>query len=436
MDRGAASQDLHGENPSSSLIESGISHDQVRDELQRVLRSDEFRASKRSQEFLTYVVEHTLAGYAVDLKERTIGIEVFHRSPGYDTGDDATVRVKAGEVRRRLALYYGGGGLHNPLRIELSPGTYVPAFRRASEGPSLPETHQDPAPALGIAATASSLRLPEAADPVVDSSSSPVRSETRKSVSRKTWVLAALIFLIGLAALLAWKRPWSEPLISDEFWAPVLKGDSPVLLCVAYVPVYGLDREPNPDSPPRAGEFVLLRDQFVGGGDLTASVRLSAMLTRQRRPYSLKVGNDVSFHDLRASPAILIGYSYTRWREISSQMRYFIDGTRRPVGITDNGRPTDWALPDLPADRKTDRDYAIVSRVFNSDTHAMIVELAGITSYGTDAAADLVTNPDLLAEALKNAQPGWQKKNLQLVLSVKVIGGAPASPKVVGSYFW
>jgi hypothetical protein len=93
-------------------------------------------------------------------------------------------------------------------------------------------------------------------------------------------------------------------------------------------------------------------------------------------------------------------------------------------------------LPALPRDRHTTEDYAIVSRVFHPDTHAMLVEIAGVTQYGTDAAADLITTPDLMAEALRGAPVGWQKKNLQLVLHVKVISGAPSSPTVVKQYFW
>ena len=77
-----------------------------------------------------------------------------------------------------------------------------------------------------------------------------------------------------------------------------------------------------------------------------------------------------------------------------------------------------------------------MSRVFHPATNAMVVELAGITQYGTNAAADLVTNPDLLAEALRGAPAGWRNKNLQLVLHVKVISGAPSSPKVVAAHFW
>ena len=216
----------------------------------------------------------------------------------------------------------------------------------------------------------------------------------------------------------------------------MLKGASPVSVCAAFVPVWNLDRDPKATGPARAEDYVELNDQFVGGGDLIATSRLAAMLTRIGRPYRIKLGNDVSFPDLRTGPAILVGYSYTQWREISSQMRYFIDAARRPVGIMDNGQPTAWALPDLPRDRRTSEDYAIVSRVFHPDTQAMLVELAGITQYGTDAAADLVTNPELMAKALQGAPPDWPRKNLQLVLHLKVIAGSPSAPAVVKSHYW
>jgi hypothetical protein len=224
--------------------------------------------------------------------------------------------------------------------------------------------------------------------------------------------------------------------VIDQFWSPVLNSASPVSLCVAYVPVFGLDRAAGSKDPVRSEDFVSLTDQFVGGGDLIATSRLSAMLTRMDRPYRLRIGSDVSFHDLRTAPAILVGYSYTRWKEISSQLRFFIDASRSPVGITDFGKPTQFSLPNLPPDRHTNEDYAIVSRVFHPDTHAMLVELAGITQYGTDAAADLVTNPELMAEALRGAPQYWRGKNLQLVLHVKVISGTPSSPKVVATHFW
>ena len=382
----------------------------VREALERILASHEFRTSKRSQDFLRYIVENTLNGQADLLKERTIGIEVFGRSTDYDPSEDATVRVKASEVRKRLGLYYAEEGAKDRVRIELPLGTYVPEFRAAEIAPATPAAPPPEAPGSAL----------------------PQPRPVHVHIGPRLVALAA--FFCFVAAGLVWLhgRPANTPL--NQFWAPVLTGNAPVLLSAAYVPVYRLDPDTNPSPQPR--DFVALPDQFVGGGDLVAVSKLSAMLARESRPYRLKVGNDVSFEDLRNGPAILVGYSYTRWREISREMRYFIDTTREPIGITDNGQPTQWSLPHLPPDRHTDEDYAIVTRVFHPDTHAMLVEVAGITQYGTEAAADLITQPELMAEALRAAPAGWQKKNLELVLHVKVISGSPSAPKVVATYFW
>jgi len=388
---------------------SSVPEESIREELARVLSSHEFRSSKRSQEFLRYAVENTINGHTDLLKERTIGIEVFGRSTSYEPSDDATVRVKAGDVRKRLGLYYAEQGFRNPVRIELPGGTYVPEFRWEVARPAAPVIEQ----AVENAA--------------------PEIAPRRHSKLLVAVGIASLACIAGLAAIWIRGRPVTA---IDQFWSPVLNSAAPVSLCVAYVPVFGLNRDGSSSNPVHVEDFVSLTDQFVGGGDLIATSRLSAMLTRMERPYRLRIGSDVSFHDLRTAPAILIGYSYTRWKEISSQLRFFIDASRNPVGITDFGHPTQFTLPNLPPDRRTSEDYAIVSRVFHPDTHAMLVELAGITQYGTDAAADLVTNADLMAEALRGAPPDWRGKNLQLVLHVKVISGTPSSPKIVATHFW
>src|ERR1700733_5608853 len=124
-----------------------VSEEAVREELSRVLSCHEFRLSKRSQDFVRYVVEHTLTGREDMLKERTIGIEVFGRSTSYEPSDDATVRVKAGDVRKRLGLYYAEEGAHNPVRIELPAGTYVPEFRWSDTAVPLAEPNALPEPA-------------------------------------------------------------------------------------------------------------------------------------------------------------------------------------------------------------------------------------------------------------------------------------------------
>src|SRR5579872_5267079 len=123
----------HGQTPGVGVPDGDqsalVTEDRIREELSRVLASHEFRSSKRSQDFLRYVIENTLKGHADMLKERTIGIDVFGRPTSYDPSEDATVRVKAGEVRKRLDRYYASEGRGQRLRIELPAGTYTPVFR-------------------------------------------------------------------------------------------------------------------------------------------------------------------------------------------------------------------------------------------------------------------------------------------------------------------
>src|ERR1035437_9724583 len=77
----------------------------VRVQLERLLANPSFRNSKRYPALLRFVVERVLEGHTDSLKERTLGIEVFHRDPNYDTNQDPVVRTTAVEVRKRLALY-------------------------------------------------------------------------------------------------------------------------------------------------------------------------------------------------------------------------------------------------------------------------------------------------------------------------------------------
>jgi hypothetical protein len=55
-----------------------------------------------------------LDGQADQIKERTIGVEVFGRKPSYDTNEDHVVRTAAGELRKRLAIISVLGEVHEP----------------------------------------------------------------------------------------------------------------------------------------------------------------------------------------------------------------------------------------------------------------------------------------------------------------------------------
>ncbi len=109
-----------------------IRHDEILEHLEQVLSHPLFCHSKRYAAVLRYIVELTLQGNKAQLKERTIGIEVFHRAPDYDTANDHVVRSAMSEVRRRLAQYYKDSESESEVKIELQPGSYVPHFGRGA----------------------------------------------------------------------------------------------------------------------------------------------------------------------------------------------------------------------------------------------------------------------------------------------------------------
>src|SRR6202000_314164 len=120
----------------------------LRQHVQEVIEGAAFKGSHRSGQFLQYIVDQAIAGHFESLKERVIGVELFGRSPSYDTGDDAIVRVTASDVRKRLLQHYGRYGATSEFRISLPLGSYIPEISRDVPHPA------DPLPVEATAAHA------------------------------------------------------------------------------------------------------------------------------------------------------------------------------------------------------------------------------------------------------------------------------------------
>lgn len=105
-----------------------VSHASVVGQLERVLGDPLFNKSLRLSRFLRFGVERVLAGAAAELKEYTVGVEVFERSTDYSPSLDPIVRIMAGRLRSKLAEYYAGPGVGDPILIEVPRGGYVPQF--------------------------------------------------------------------------------------------------------------------------------------------------------------------------------------------------------------------------------------------------------------------------------------------------------------------
>jgi hypothetical protein len=124
---------MHGQN--------GASPEAIRAHVARITSSELFAGAERLCRFLTFTVESKLSGREADVKEYTLGREVFDRGEDYDPRLDPIVRVEARRLRSRLAEYYGGPGREESLRIEYPKGSYLPQVR-TSNGTSAPAQQQ------------------------------------------------------------------------------------------------------------------------------------------------------------------------------------------------------------------------------------------------------------------------------------------------------
>ena len=84
----------------SSTEPSGQS---VRQQLEGILGSPGFARNERLSSFLRYVVEGHLDGKDDELKESVIAVEVFGRSPDFDSRLDPVVRTEAVRLRALLS---------------------------------------------------------------------------------------------------------------------------------------------------------------------------------------------------------------------------------------------------------------------------------------------------------------------------------------------
>jgi hypothetical protein len=363
----------------------------IREALGDILEGAHFRTSRQCQVFLTYVVERSLAGENDLLRERVIGTEVFGRSADYEPGEDPIVRVRAAEVRKRLAQYYQNCA-NNVVRIEIPSGSYRAVF----------QLHADHLPAL------------------------PIRKRDRIAPWR--WAVVAGLAIVATALAARGLRS-ATPSALDQFWAPALSSPKPILLYNATTTVFQ-----SPNTPDSAQEFVPIHGQYTCIGDAFASVVLGSLFSRKGKLYQMRYGSDLTFGDLRYQPSILIGAFNNAWTlEMTNELRFVFE--KHPT-IRDRSDNRLYAPADLKPDGRTTEDYAIVSRVFDSKSGELLIAAGGITQYGTRTAGEFLTSAPLMA-ALATKVPGnWPKKNLQVLLRTRIVEDTPGPPTIVKTYIW
>lgn len=417
----------------------------LRRHLDDLTQAPSFKGSHRCQQFLRFVVERVLDGAVDQLKERTIGIELFHRLPTYDTGEDAIVRVTASDVRRRLLQHYGRYGDASQFRIRLQPGSYVPVIEHLS----LAAPASDISPPV-LMAVSTGQEWPVSPAPM------PPRTRWRL---RTLWFVVAAVLIVVVAVVIGWKPvvtpasllPWSavfrpghatQLITSDpniEHLQELIGTDISVSDYVNqhYVP------DPNALSPTQQIFYL-----FYQHADNAAAVDTPMAVSIGRlAPANVEVvvrsARSVRITDLETDDnMILLGSPRSNpWFQIfQKQLDFqFIFSKEMNQEIIRDGRPRPGEQTlYIPTARgfATGESFAILALVHNPNRSGQVLLLAGANGEGTQAAGRIASDREHLLAALKfcGISPRTRVQDFELLLRLHTMAGSPSAVEMAACH--
>jgi hypothetical protein len=183
----------------------------MRAELERVRNSNAFAKSHRLCLLLTYICENSMQGRLDELTEQQIGINVFGRTPGFNSADDAIVRGTARHLRERLALYYQEEGKNDPLQIIVPKGGYLAHFERMPQGSAVSPVEK----------AATLIQNSTWAEPVPASAKTKTKPLTPWPWQARFAVATCVLLVLALSTLVYFlSRPSAKP--SQESFGPAI----------------------------------------------------------------------------------------------------------------------------------------------------------------------------------------------------------------------
>ncbi len=439
----------------------------LREHITEIVEGAAFKGSHRSAQFLKYIVDQAIAGHFDCLKERVIGVELFRRSPSYDTGDDAIVRVTASDVRRRLLQHYGTYGNTSEFRIQLPLGSYIPEITRESNHAPKVGLSEPGAPHDGNGKNQSHV-VTEAHDllagpPIRDTAISAVLTSdvTRERNRTKLQVLAfgLILVIINLGAwALSWTRshsreaesvsasplPWSvlfnsprtiEIITSDPNIAEI-QGLTGAQITVSDYANHKYVPEPNTlTSQIRQFCQIILRGDKAAGVDTPIVASIAALAATHQHKVGVHAARDIQFSDLKNDDNfVFLGSPRSDpWSSLFGEQLDFQFMWDKKTGqeIIRNVRPKANELPvyiPTAPGWATGQSFAILGMVRNPDQEGQVLLIAGANGEGTAAAGRLATDLPRLASTLEKCgiQTSVQLQQFEVLLRLNTMAGSPS----------
>jgi hypothetical protein len=377
---------------------------QVQLQTQRIVSSKAFKTSEVHRNLLTYLSEKSLSGDAHNLKEYTVGLDVFGKPASYDPRQESVVRMHVGRLRQKLGEYYRTEGLDDPIVIDLPKGGFALTF---AARPS-PDVNGGP---------------PLAAPPV------PVR----RPISAREVALAGLLAVaIAAAGYLAVRLStiqkarsttpaagvWTADL--QELWGTLLSSDRPLMVTLATGATSAAGAQAGPSA------------SVTGVGTANAAFLLGQFLG-QRKHNVFPIRSDVlSMGEIAMGDVIFVGPTVGK-PQIQAIPPVDVAFMLTPEGVRNlKPQPGEQAfLADSPAKTGQGQD--------SEESHALISTLPGLYGNGSIlyfegnqiasvmGAVQAMTDPDLAAQLVARLKKagGVMPRYYQMVLKVKAMDETP-----------
>ena len=462
----------------SDGVKTEPSREQIERQLALILASRHFRQARSLEKFLSFAVSSSLNGKTDNLKEISLGIEVFHRPADFDPRIDNVVRVQAANLRKKLAEYYLETGSSDEVIIELPKGHYVPTFRlNPNQADSDRVNSEELAPPTVEAISQGSQgsqgdfnrKTGRKAGTATPSSLSHLKYWLNEKIGIPAIVIIGVIagIITGIGLTVGYGRIGNRPPMSPPtqrrnlpaeylpIWEKFLTQDTNNLLAYGTPQFFSTEglylRDVMINSPEDLDHGLSPRLARIRGS-LGSALNSSEIYTGVGEAHGI---NTVSrfFWD-NALNLNIARSRIVRWQELRNTNLIFLSSIRFHTLMDELNYPTDFTinredykasiinLKPAPGEQRLygpeHGEFAIITLWPGKSDSRRILQLSGVTTWATLAAAEYVTDPESLrilwtelekcrtAHALASHHPYFQ-----ILISAEVKDNFPISFRYV-----
>jgi hypothetical protein len=420
-------------------------------QVDRILRSDEFRSSEVLRRLLKFLAEKSALGEADQLKEYAVAIDGLGKPHSYDPRHNSAVRIQVGRLRQKLAEYYRTEGKHDEFVVDLPRGR----FRLTCE------------PRCAIVEPTPAASAPVPPQPGIDLPKvDPPPKPTTQGRFALIWICLALAIAIGAYSWGRWfavARPasptagWSTQL--QELWGPYVDSKQPLILAIEDPLFVELKSEPGVYFRDRSlnqwkdvvgsravaalqGSLKTANIQpsryYTAYGEVDVAFLLGKLLGLRERNFSILKTSQLSWQELADNNVLFVGVQNLFFDEQLHGMP--LDPQLVPVetGIRNvhpqAGEPAEFTDRYSTAPAEEGTAYALVTHLPGPLRSNDVESFTSSRSAGYVAAVQWFTDPklaSLLVSKLKAASGGQMPRYYQVLLRVKFRDDVPTETTYV-----